>query len=322
MLPVERRVDAEVRRRPSVCVEAVVRNEPGELRARDLRLRRLDRIEHGPRLERIRAPPGLRARERSGHRFAPPRSAQRLRERIPHSDVICLLPSVLRVARGSRRLPERDARVPVFARIERELLARQLAVLPAAVERMAEHVPPCADLVDSPYQLHLPAPPFPPKRPRAPILRERASRSARPPVTAPRRETAPTAGPVKPARVSAVAPTTSGGPRRVQPRRLRSSHRGRRFDPCPARHRSLLRLSGCAFFEHRCEHPANQALEVRLARRVVSEYRGHRLQGGSLAERRSRTNRFLQAVDCPADVLGGFWKPEPRPPVGTGARVG
>src|SRR5215813_4322117 len=196
MLPVERRVDAEVRRRPSVWVEAVVRNEPGELRARDLRLRRLDRIEHGPRLERIRALPGLRARERSGHRFAPPRSAQRLRERIPHSDVICLLASVLRVARGSRRLRERDDRVPVFARVGRELPARQLAVLPAAVERMAEHVPPCADLVDSPYQLHVPTP-FPPKQPRARILRDRASRSARPPVTAPRRETAPTAGPVR-----------------------------------------------------------------------------------------------------------------------------
>src|SRR3569623_1477382 len=57
-------------------------------------------------------------------------------------------------------------------------------------------------------------------------------------------------------------------------------------DSCRSRARPgafSLRLSRCAFLDHRCQHAANQGLEVRLLRRFVSQCRDNRLQRGTLA---------------------------------------
>src|SRR5207248_2932223 len=48
-----------------------------------------------------------------------------------------------------------DHGVPVLARVEAELVPRQLAPLPACVERVPEHVPALSRLVDPLAEVHL-----------------------------------------------------------------------------------------------------------------------------------------------------------------------
>jgi hypothetical protein len=62
----------------------------------------------------------------------------------------------VRVQPGCLRRPrQRHDRVPVLARVARQLLAGQIAPLPADVERMLEHVPPLARRVDPCDHVHL-----------------------------------------------------------------------------------------------------------------------------------------------------------------------
>jgi len=62
---------------------------------------------------------------------------------------------MLGVAADGCRVRERHDGMPVLTRIEGEVLASQVAALPAEIEGMVEDVPACPRLVDSVDQIHV-----------------------------------------------------------------------------------------------------------------------------------------------------------------------
>jgi hypothetical protein len=73
---------------------------------------------------------------------------------VPELDVRGLLRGVT-IVRGGRREPgQRRDGVAVLARVVRELVAGQLAHLPAAIEGMAQDVPAVADRIQTLEQVH------------------------------------------------------------------------------------------------------------------------------------------------------------------------
>ena len=74
-------------------------------------------------------------------------------EVVPERDVLGLFVGVhLRSPGGAR---ERDHGVPVLAGVAGQVVARQLALLPARVERMLEHVPALPSRVNPCNHIHL-----------------------------------------------------------------------------------------------------------------------------------------------------------------------
>jgi hypothetical protein len=69
--------------------------------------------------------------------------------------VLGLFARVPRVAGGRCRVGQRHDGVPVFAGVERELGASELAALPARVERVAEDVPAVSRCVDPIDEAHV-----------------------------------------------------------------------------------------------------------------------------------------------------------------------
>ncbi len=155
MLRVAFRMKLEVRRAGRFAREAVVLDQALELRPGNVGLAGLDGVEDRARLERVVPAPGSRAFARLRERGSVERCVERGGEVVPESDVSRLLSSMLGVPSRSGGSGERDYRMTVFARVEGELVAAQLATLPAEIKRMVEDVPACADLVNALDQIHV-----------------------------------------------------------------------------------------------------------------------------------------------------------------------
>src|SRR6266566_8070493 len=129
-------MELEVRGRGRPGLEPVVRDEPVELRRRDRRLARLDRIENRGGAELVvRSGPRGGAAACLGQRLVPV-AAERGSEVVPERDVRSLLLGVQACRSG--RAGQRDDGVAVLAGVARQLITRQLPALPAHVERMLE----------------------------------------------------------------------------------------------------------------------------------------------------------------------------------------
>src|SRR5205085_1899830 len=103
----------------------------------------------------VAARPRLNALRRFGGGIASGARADRMGEPVPQLDVRALLRGVPAPAPAAalgghlRSVGDSDDRVPVLPGIDRELLAAQLALRPAHVERMLEDVVVGADLVEA-----------------------------------------------------------------------------------------------------------------------------------------------------------------------------
>src|SRR5439155_8377589 len=145
----------EVLDRRLIRAEAVMLDQPGQLRLRNRGLRRLDRVENGERLEAPGRRPRLGAARRLAGRLPVEGRLDDSGELVPERHVLGLLLRVLAIARGGGRSRERDDRMPVLAGVEREFIPRQLAAFPTLVERVLQDVPAAPGLVDRRTKLHL-----------------------------------------------------------------------------------------------------------------------------------------------------------------------
>src|SRR5918992_2432708 len=158
MLVVALGVQREVRARLAVGLEAVVIHETLHLRARDVRLAGLDRVQDSERLDGIlgggpRADTFLCSHETGGTGLG----SDCCREVVPEVDVRALLLDVLGAAqrgRGLGRIRERDDSVAILAGVRGQLPRAELATLPAAVEGMLENVPAATGRVEAFDQVH------------------------------------------------------------------------------------------------------------------------------------------------------------------------
>src|SRR5437588_102655 len=107
-------VQPEVLGREIVALEPIVLDEPRELRSRDRRLGRLDRVEDRERPETLVRRPGRGALGGLRRRLPVERRLDGSSELVPQPDVLGLLARVLAVARGGSRLRHGDDRVPVL----------------------------------------------------------------------------------------------------------------------------------------------------------------------------------------------------------------
>ena len=150
MLDVPRLVDPEVGGarpvREPVAVEQALALGP-----RDLRLPALDRVEADERLDDVAVRgPGAHALRGLGGRRVAGVATGRLDEPVPEPNVAAFLggmPAQLgalgdRIGGRGADLGDRLDRVPVLARVARQLVGGQLSIRPAAVEGVAEDVPP------------------------------------------------------------------------------------------------------------------------------------------------------------------------------------
>jgi hypothetical protein len=154
MLEVALGVKPEVLGRRIIAVEAVMVDEPGELRLRDGRLRRLDRVEDGECLKTLVRRPGDSALGGLRGRLPIEWRLDGSRKLVPQRDVLGLLARVLGIARDGSRARHADNRMAVLACIEREFLMPQLAALPALVEGVLQDVPALPGFIDPCAKLH------------------------------------------------------------------------------------------------------------------------------------------------------------------------
>jgi hypothetical protein len=159
-------------------VEPVVLDEPAQLRPRDRRLGGLERVHDRGSLERLVARPRPDALRRLRGRLAVERRVERAGEVVPEIDVRELLGGVLVRAAGRSRVSEGDDGSAVLTRVEAELLAGQLAALPAPVEGVLQDIPALARLVQPLEEFHQFASRS--SRPRRAMLPPRAARDCRP----------------------------------------------------------------------------------------------------------------------------------------------
>src|SRR5438105_2662599 len=148
-------VQPEVLGREIVAFEPIVLDEPRELRSRDRRLGRLDRVEDRERRETLVRRPGRGALGGLRRRLPVERRLDGSSELVPQPDVLGLLARVLAVARGGSRLCHGDDRVPVLPGVEGKLVTGQLTALPALVEGVLQDIPAPPRLVDTRAKLHL-----------------------------------------------------------------------------------------------------------------------------------------------------------------------
>jgi TrmH family RNA methyltransferase len=165
VLDVARAVLGEVGGRRAFGRVAVVLDETLELRLGDGRLARLQHVQHREVLEQaVARRPGVGADARLRQRRMRGRAAAGFGEAVPQRDVLLLLLGVCAQARGVLRrrplcgpvrgLREGHDSVPVLARVERQLGARQRACRPALVERVRQHVALAAGLVEAVNDVH------------------------------------------------------------------------------------------------------------------------------------------------------------------------
>ena len=169
------------------------RRRPRSFVSRDRRLAR-PRSRRGSRRRRARRRPRPR-RTRSSASAGSGSACLRAEgggEVVPERDVLRLFVGVQ--PRRAGRARQRHDRVPVLAGVAGQLVARQLTLLPACVERMLEHVPALPSRVDPCDHVH---PGQPPRRPtpRSILQRVPAASGSRGAGGRPRRPRAPRARP-------------------------------------------------------------------------------------------------------------------------------
>src|SRR6266545_7078031 len=124
MLVVAFRMQVEVGSAPRARREAIVLDEARQLRARHVRLGRLDGVENCARLERILSAPGIGTAACLRRRGAVERRVEGGGELVPEVDVSRLFGGVLAVAGCGCGVGEGDDRVTVLARVEGEIAGR------------------------------------------------------------------------------------------------------------------------------------------------------------------------------------------------------